>query len=127
MRTLSRLKRFKADVRGTAAIEYGLVLPVMLVAILGGLWVGMLTFSASSLDLAVQTAARCMAVDANACGTVSATQAYAQTQYKGPAIAPTFTASTAGCGHTVTAEANFNLNILPWIGTVPLSTSACYP
>lgn len=121
------LRRFTRDDRGTTAAEYGLVLPVLVLGILGGIWVGLLAFSASSLDLAVQTAARCMAVDANNCGSVSATQTYAEAQYSGPAISPTFTASASGCGHTVTAQASFDLSIVPGIGAVPLSSSACYP
>ena len=121
------LRRLARDEAGATAVEYGFVLPVLLTMILGGVWVGLLTFSISSLDLAVQTAARCMAVDANACPTASATQTYAQSRYAGPNISPVFTATTAGCGHTVTAQANFDLNILPAIGAVPLSVSACYP
>ena len=127
MRLPPFLHRLARDDRGTTAAEYGLVLPVMLTAILGAMWVGMLMLSAGSLDLAVQAAARCMSVDANACGTSSATEAYALTQYNGPNLSPTFAASTSGCGHTVTATANFNLNLLPGIGSVPLSASACYP
>lgn len=123
----SFLTRLGRDERGATAAEFGLVLPVLLIAILGGVWVGLLTLSSASLDLAVQAAARCMSVDANACGTASATEAYALTQYNGPNLAPTFTASATGCGHTVTASASFSLNMVPGIGSVPLSASACYP
>lgn len=121
------LHRFARNDRGATAIEYGLVLPVLAAAVLGGIWVGLLLLSTSSLNLAVQAAARCMSVDANACGSASATQSYAQAQYNGPNISPVFTADTSGCGHTVTAQANFNIDILPGIGSVPLSSSACYP
>jgi Flp pilus assembly protein TadG len=127
MRRAGLLRRFARDVGGATAVEYGFVLPLLAMTILGGIWVGVLTFSVSSLDLAVQSAARCMAVDANACGSVAATQAYAQSRYGGPNIAPVFTASTTGCGHTVTAQASFDLNILPGFSTLPLTVSACYP
>jgi Flp pilus assembly protein TadG len=123
-RLIARLAR---DAGGATAIEYALVLPVLIMSILGGLWVGLLTFSVSSMDMAVQGAARCMAVDANNCGTTSATETYAQNLYGGPSISPVFTASATGCGHTVSAQANFNLNIVPGFGSVPLSASACYP
>jgi Flp pilus assembly protein TadG len=127
MSKLTLLRRLAGDDRGTTAMEYGLVLPILAAAIMGGIWVGLLCYSASSLNLAVQAAARCMAVDANNCGSPGATQTFALAQYDGPNVSPTFTADTSGCGHTVTVQANFNLNIVPGIGTVPLSSSACYP
>jgi Flp pilus assembly protein TadG len=121
------LARFARDARGATAVEYALVMPALVAMILGAIWVGMLTFSVSSMDLAVQGAARCMAVDVNNCGSASATQTYAQSLYGGPAISPVFTASATGCGHTVTAQASFDLDIVPGVGAVPLSASACYP
>ena len=127
MKTTFRLRRLRRDESGATAIEYGLVMPLLIMGILGAMWAGMLMFSASSLDLAVQSAARCMAVDANNCGSASATETYAQSQYEGPDISPAFTATADGCGHTVTAEASFNLGILPGVPDVPLSASACYP
>jgi Flp pilus assembly protein TadG len=120
-------RRFGRDESGATALEYGLVMPLLIFGILGAAWAGLLMYSAASLDLAVQSAARCMAVDANSCGTASATQTYAQTQYQGPAIGPTFLATASGCGHTVTAQAKFGLQILPGMPAVPLSSSACYP
>ena len=121
------LRRFGRDESGATAPEYGLVMPVLIFSILGGLWAGLLMFSSSSLDLAVQSAARCMSVDANQCGSASATEAYAQAQYQGPSIAPAFTATLSGCGHTVTAEASYDMRVLPGFAAVPLSVSACYP
>jgi Flp pilus assembly protein TadG len=121
------IRRFARDARGATALEYGLVFPVFALMLMGGFWVGTLTYAISSLDHSVQTAARCMAVDVNNCGSAAATQTYAQNSYAGPNISPVFTATATGCGHTVTAQANFDLNILPGIGTVPLSVSACYP
>jgi Flp pilus assembly protein TadG len=120
-------RRFGRDESGATAMEYGLVMPLLIFGILGAAWAGLLMYSAASLDLAVQSAARCMAVDANNCGTASATQTYAQARYQGPAISPTFLATASGCGHTVTAQASFGLEILPGIRGVPLSSSACYP
>ncbi|HKR90465.1 MAG TPA: TadE/TadG family type IV pilus assembly protein [Phenylobacterium sp.] len=127
MKKTFRLRRFLRDESGATAMEYGLVMPLLIMGILGAMWAGMLMFSASSLDLAVQAAARCMAVDANQCGSASATETYAQSQYSGPAISPAFTASASGCGHTVTGQATFDLGILPGVANVPLSSSACYP
>ncbi len=127
MRRRRGLLALGGDETGATAVEYAFVLPILAMAVLGGIWVGVLTFSVSSLDLAVQSAARCMAVDSNNCGTPAATQTYAQSLYGGPNISPTFTAQAGGCGHTVTAQASFDLNILPGFGSIPLSVSACYP
>ncbi|MDB5447533.1 MAG: hypothetical protein JWQ97_2850 [Phenylobacterium sp.] len=127
MRRASSLRRFLGDRSGATAVEYALVLPLLAVMIMGGIWVGVLTLAVSSLDMAVQSAARCAAVDANLCATASATQAFAQSRYAGPALSPVFTASNSGCGHTVTGQATFDLNIVPGVGSLPLSVSACYP
>ena len=127
MRRPAVLARLLTDRGGATAVEYALVLPLLVTMIMGGIWVGALTLSVSSLDMAVQSAARCAAVDANQCGTASATQAYAQSKYAGLAVSPTFSASSSGCGHTVTGQATFDLNIVPGVGSIPLSTSACFP
>ena len=127
MRRAPGLRRFLRDRSGATALEYALVLPLLALMIMGGIWVGVLTLAVSSLDMAVQSAARCAAVDANLCATNSATQSFALTRYAGPSISPVFTASDAGCGHTVTGQATFDLNIVPGIGSIPLAVSACYP
>jgi Flp pilus assembly protein TadG len=127
MRLRPFLRRLARDERGVTAVEYGFVFPVFALMLLGGIWASLLVFSVDSLDLAVQSAARCMAVDANNCGTPSATQTYAQSRYAGPNISPVFTATATGCGHTVTAQANYDMKVLPGFAAVPLSVSACYP
>jgi Flp pilus assembly protein TadG len=121
------LRRLRQDTSGVTAVEYAFVLPVFMMMVLGGLWVGLLSYAVSSLNFTVESAARCMSVDANACATATDTQTYAAKIYNGPSISPTFLASTAGCGHTVSAQANFDLAILPGLSAVPLTASACYP
>jgi Flp pilus assembly protein TadG len=127
MRRLVRLRVFACDRSGATAIEYALVMPLLAMMILGGIWAGLLTFSVSSLQMATQSAARCFAVNTSQCGTPSSAQTFAQTRYAGPNISPVFTASYGGCGHTVAAQANFDLNIVPGISTIPLTATACYP
>ena len=121
------LRRLRQDTGGATAVEYAFVLPVFMLLLMGGLWVGLLSYAVSSLNFTVQSAARCMAVDANTCGSPTDTLTYAQGIYNGPAISPVFTASATGCGHTVSAQANFNIILVPGISTVPLTASACYP
>jgi Flp pilus assembly protein TadG len=119
--------RFASDARGAVAIEYAITLPVLLLMLLGAIWTGLLIFSMSSMEMAVETAARCASVDSSNCGSPYATENFARSQYAGPAISPVFTASSTGCGHTVTGQATFNLALVPGFATVPLSASACYP
>ena len=127
MKPATFLRRILVDRSGATAVEYALVMPLLALMIMGGIWVGVLSLSVNSLDMAVQSAARCAAVDANQCGSAAATQAFAQSRYAGLAISPVFSASNSGCGHTVTGHATFDLNIVPGIGSIPLSASACYP
>jgi Flp pilus assembly protein TadG len=119
--------RFLRHTGGATAVEYALVLPLVVTMILGSIWAGLLAFSVSSMELAVESAARCAAVDGNRCPDAQATQVYALSQYAGPAISPSFTLTNTGCGHTVTGRANFNINILPGVSTMPINVTACYP
>lgn len=121
------LQRLAHEQSGAAAIEFAFVLPVLAMLILGSIWIGMLVLTISSLDYSVQSAARCSAVNAQLCDTAAKTVAYAEKHYVGPALTPTFTASSEECGHSVVGEADFDLTILPGVKMMPLSVSACYP
>jgi Flp pilus assembly protein TadG len=127
MKRTPLLRRMACDCRGVTAVEFAFCLPVLMVLIMGSLWAGLLTFSVSSMDSAVQIAARCMAIDVNNCASTSATETYAKNNFHGPNISPVFTASASGCGHTVTGEATFDLAILPGMKPTPISATACYP
>ena len=121
------LKRFVADVSAGVAIEYGILLPTFMAMLLGSIWTGNLLFAQNGLVRAVQFAARCAAVRTTVCTNSTTTSAYALSVYSGPSIAPAFTYSTSGCGHTVAATATFNLNIIPGVPSVPLKATACFP
>src|SRR6516165_10379471 len=94
--------RFCASVGGNTAVEFALVLPALAALIVGGLYTGLLVYSAAGLHSAVEQAARCYSVNSTQCGSASAAQGYAQSQYFG-INTPTFAASTTACGHQVTA------------------------
>jgi Flp pilus assembly protein TadG len=111
---------------GTTAAEFGMVLPAVAALIVGGLYTGVLVYSAAGLHNAVEQAARCYSVNVNQCGTVSATQTYAQNQYYG-VNSPTFTASLQSCGHQVAATVAIPLIAVVESLTVPLSATACFP
>lgn len=112
---------------GGAAVEYALILPVFIALMIGALSMGSLSMAANSLHYAVQDAARCAAVKTTICSDATTTTTYAQGRYSGPQIAPVFSYSTGGCGHTVTASATYPLSIAVATFNVPLSASACFP
>ena len=126
---------YKADARGAVAIEYAIVLPVLLVLMLGIMDVGRLMWTYSTIARATQAAARCFAIKATSCATATETQNYAVTQVWGLTVdASTFTVSTPACGAQVSASYVFAF-VVPWFdlaspfgssNTMTLSVAACY-
>ncbi len=115
------------DERGAGAAEFALVLLPFLALIFGIIGLSTMFYTNHALHYATEAAARCFAVNVTSCPDTGATQAYAATRYSGPDISPVFVASTAGCGHTVTGNANFTLDAVVTSITVPFSATACYP
>ena len=127
---MGRLKMpWRRSISGTAAIEFGLALPMLLLFVLGVMDVGRLIWTQTTLDRAVEAAARCAVVDTTNCGTATLTQSYAAGQAFGLTIASTaFTVTTPACGVQVAVSTPFTL-IIPWIATssITLAATACYP
>ena len=122
-----RLWRRLRDERGTAAVEFAMVLPAFAVLIVGSIWMAQLMFETSSLRYAVEAAARCAAVNTNTCSSTTATQTYAASKYYGPVYpAPSFTATATTCGQSVTGTVTYVLNTGVTSITIPLSASACF-
>ena len=119
--------RIFKDASGTTAIEFGIVGPVFLMMVVGGIYACMMMFSMGSLQDAVQQAARCWSVNTTVCTDASSTQTYAQNHYYGPAVSPSFTAALASCGHSVTGTISYSFNTGNGTLTVPLSAKACFP
>lgn len=63
--------------QGSAAVEAALVLPLLLLLLLGLIEFGRMAWTRSSLDFAVQEAARCAVVRTDRCPTPAATQQFA--------------------------------------------------
>ncbi len=114
---------------GTAALEYALVLPALLMIILGTMDAGRVMWLQVTLDRAVEAAARCAAINAATCGSAANIQAYAVTQMFGTTV-PTsaFASATAPCGIRITGSLPFRF-FMPWITsrTITLTAAACYP
>jgi Flp pilus assembly protein TadG len=117
-------------------VEYGLILPVFLLLVLGLVDTGRLLWTYTTLAHAVDAAARCGAVNSTTCGTVAAVESYAVTQAYGLNVASSaFTETIASCGVEVSGTFPF-VFIIPWLNgaqpfgsnnTLSISVSACYP
>jgi len=115
--------------RGSVAIEYAIILPVFLVLVLGLMDTGRLIWTQTTLDRAVEAAARCASIDTAQCGTAAQVQSYAVGQAYGLTIeSSAFTVITKACGISVAVEYPFQL-VIPWIAddALTLIASACYP
>lgn len=117
---------------GVTALEFALVAPVLFMLLFGGVEFGRALHTRSTLQFAVERAARCAAVDKNLCGTPDAIKAYAASLMTGKGIgASTFsTTSTTptNCGRQVSASLDFTLTLpKPLPSTVKLTAESCYP
>jgi Flp pilus assembly protein TadG len=127
MRAVEFARRIAADLRGGAAVEYALVLPVFVLLVLGCMGAASYGYSLAAMNYTVEETARCAAVKTTVCSNSTSIALYAKNHYSGPAISPVFTYSTAGCGNTVTATATYSFNLVPQFKNVPISVSACRP
>jgi Flp pilus assembly protein TadG len=111
----------------TTAVEFALVLPALVTLLAGGVYAGLVMYSVAGLQSAVEQAARCYSVNLSQCGSASATQTYAQSEYYGIS-SPTFTASLQSCGHQVAGSVDIRLTAAIVANlSVPLSATACFP
>jgi Flp pilus assembly protein TadG len=125
---------------GSVAIEYGLILPVMLLFTLGLLDASRLLWTNITLTRATEVAARCGAVNITTCPTASI-PAYAATQAQNfgisDATAANFVATTPACGVQLLATYTYQF-LVPWFPqfsasapfggtTMTLNATACYP
>ena len=112
---------------GAAAVEFALILPVLLLCILGLIELGRMVWTQATLDYAVEAAARCRAIDQTHCPTEAATQQFAIDNFMLPPDA-SFQVPLASCGYQATATLSFVSvvpELLPYSQT--LTASACFP
>jgi Flp pilus assembly protein TadG len=122
--------------RGAAAIEFAIILPVLLLFLLGIMDTGRLLWTFATLHRASDAAARCAAIQAAGCTTSSGTQSYAAAQAWGlTVLASAFTVTTPACGTQVAASYTFTF-VIPWFyvvppfgnpNSIPLTATSCYP
>ena len=126
---LTRLARTMTRDDGNTAVEFALVFPVFILMVLGIFETGRALWTQSLLNYAVQSAARCGAIDTATCGSSTATVTYA-VQNSSPLTVPNadFTVSNPACGNQVAVAFPFTTivpQLLPF--DVTLSAQACYP
>jgi Flp pilus assembly protein TadG len=126
-RALDRLLKLRGCRKGGAALEFALVLPAFVMLIVGGIFTGDLVFTVSAMHYAVEDGARCASIQSTVCTDSTATVAFTTNHYAGPAVSPTFTYSSSGCGHTVTGTVTYDLDLGTMHKSIPISTSSCYP
>lgn len=131
----NRKSRVVLDTRGVVAIEYGIILPALLLFTLGVMEIGRLIWTSITLNRAADAAARYAAVCDPTIETCTNIQQYAVSQAWGinDITASAFTLPAPTCGDVqhpaVEVDASYTFTFLiPWVTpTVSLKAKACYP
>jgi Flp pilus assembly protein TadG len=94
---------FSRDTAGSAAVEFALTIPVLLLLMFGLFEFGRLLWTQNSIQYAVEQAARCAAFSLTGCTNATETSAFAASQVHGYTVtAAEFTVSYVPCGVTGT-------------------------
>ena len=114
---------------GTTAVETALVLPAFLLFLFAVVEAGLLFWTQTTLQSAVEAAARCAAVNTTTCGSTSAIQGYAAGQATGLTITSTsFNVSQPSCGYQVSINYPFSFIVTElFSGTITLNATSCHP
>jgi Flp pilus assembly protein TadG len=121
------LKSLQRDQRGTTAVEFAIIAPVLILLLIGTIAVCFALFLVGSLHFAVEDGARCASVKTTICADAATTVAYTQSRYLGPNVSPTFTYATAACGNSVTGSINYTMDVGLKTFVIPISATACFP
>lgn len=127
--TMRRARGFLSNEGGASAVEFVLVLPLLLLLTIGTIYLTFMLQAASSLHFAVEDAARCAAVKTTVCSDGASTITYATSRYSGPGLtALTFTPVAAqACGYQVSGAGTFSFRTGLMTLSVPLNATACFP
>jgi Flp pilus assembly protein TadG len=121
---------------GTAAVEAAIALTPFLLLLFGMIEGGLLIWTQSNLQFAVEAAARCAAASAagntTVCGSTANIQSYAASQVVGlPVTAASFSVSQPACGWQVAIVYPYSSNgfIVPALfsGAINLNATSCHP
>jgi Flp pilus assembly protein TadG len=112
---------------GSAAVQFGLVAPALLVFMFGIIEIGRMLWTMNALHYSVEEAARCASINATTCGSAGKVQTFAAARSGGSFASSVFTASTVSCGNRVSASYPMRLNIPFASYAVTLTAQSCYP
>ncbi len=114
---------------GATAVETAIVLPAFLLFIFAIIEAGLLFWTQSTLQFAVEAAARCAVVNTTQCGSASAIQTYAAAQATGMTIpSSSFSVTQPVCGYQVSISYPFSFIVTElFSGTITLNATSCHP
>lgn len=121
------LKSLKRDQRGTTAVEFAIIAPVLILLLIGTMGLSLALFLVGSLHFAVEDGARCASVKTTICADAATTIAYTQSHYLGPNVSPTFSYAAATCGNSVTGSISYSMDVGFRTFVIPISATACFP
>jgi Flp pilus assembly protein TadG len=123
------LRALRASERAASAVEFALVVPMLVTFLFGIFEFGRAIWTQSLLDYAVEEASRCATVNATSCGTAALTTTYAANDTAPLNIpASAFSLTVASCGNLVQASYAFTFiasGLFPY--HITLTSQSCFP
>jgi Flp pilus assembly protein TadG len=125
---MRRLRMLLSADDGNAMVEFAMILPVFIIVVVGGMYLALLGFTVASMHYAVQAGARCASLGTTVCTDNAATAAFTKSKFWGTTLAtPTFSVSTAACGHLVSGSITASLKTGFTVIAVPIRAQSCFP
>jgi Flp pilus assembly protein TadG len=126
-RLAASVRRFAGNQGGNMAVEFGLLVPTLMLFIFGIAEGGRLLWTVNALHYSVQEAARCASIDKTNCGSPTQIASFAAGRAGAGFASSVFTATVASCGNRVSASYTMPLNIPFMSNSISLSAQSCYP
>lgn len=126
---MTRMRKFLRATGGTTAIEFGFTAPMFMGLVFGIVEAGLALWTQFGLENAVETAARCAAVNRTTCSTSSTVANYAASNALGVTIpVANFSYSKPSCGHQVAGTYTYSfLTHYFNAASVTLRAQSCFP
>ncbi|MBF0093131.1 MAG: pilus assembly protein [Alphaproteobacteria bacterium] len=125
--SISFIRRLAGNTEGSNAVEFALIAPVFLIALIGFVSLCLALFSMGSLQFAVEGGARCASVQTTVCIDNASVESYIEDHYYGVDISPSYAHEDQDCGKYVSASFTYVLDMIVHQISIPIKVSACYP
>ena len=124
---MNAIGRLRGDRTGSTAVDFALIASPLLLLLFGTMELGRMLWYQNALNYSVEEAARCASIDVNNCSTSAQIKSYAAARSGAGFATSTFTSSTSGCGHLVSASYPVSL-VIPFSPiSITLTAQSCYP